>query len=392
LESGFLEQVERFLVVRRILNDSELYNRLSMQVYSDRGLSKNYKYAAGRHLESTEQTAGGDRWYQKYEAARSALSFDSRHQSRKKPLAFAEVMDALDAFYLAGKLRHACEIINARNVLGIDAELRLMDEVRSLSDQHPFKDDSAIKCYRLVYDSLVNPDDETFVETFSGFMKVEGSRFSYSEQRELFQYLKNYCIKKLNTGRTDYTRRLFEIHELNLSDKKLLADEPMSPFEFKNIVTIALRLGETDWVKNFIPSHLEYLSPEHRHNADVYNQANYHYFCKDYKTTFKLLQKVEFTDVFYALDARSILLKSCFEQREEELFAYQASAFRTYLSRNRRVSEYQRTIYRNFIRFASMLLKAEGDTQSIKRIEAEMETVKQIADLRWLREQAATCR
>ena len=109
-------------------------------------------------------------------------------------------------------------------------------------------------------------------------------------------------------------------------------------------------------------------------------------FRSDYRSTLRLLQQVEFSDVFYALDVKSIILKAYFEQGEEELFSYQASAFRTFLSRNRQVSDYQRIIYRNFIKFAAQLMKAEGHPDEIKKITDEMEAVKQVADIRWLRE------
>ncbi|MFM7725647.1 MAG: hypothetical protein ACKO7B_03015, partial [Flavobacteriales bacterium] len=312
VESALLRELEYFLVEQEIKKDEEMFYRMRLKVYNDRNLAKNFRYAATRHNDETEASVNGERWYHKYTAARSLLSFDSRHVSRKKALAFSDVVDSLDTFFVASKLMHACEIINARNVMPVDAELRMMEVVRQFADEPPFSKDPAVCAYRMVYDSLMQPDDESFVDRFADFLQKEGRRFPYAEQREFFQYLKNFCVKKLNTGRTEYTRRLFEIYKLNLADKQLLADEPMSPFEFKNIVTIALRLGEFKWVKAFIPSHLSFLDPEHRANAELYNQANLHYFMKDYKTTFRLLQKVEFNDVFYALDARSILLKSCF--------------------------------------------------------------------------------
>jgi hypothetical protein len=392
LESSLFEVLEAFLIQVYVKNDQTLYGSLKVKLHAERNLPKAFRYAADRLAAHLDSQTGLDRLYSKHDLANVELSFESRHRSRKSPLDFNRVHLSLDTWYCAAKLKHACEAMNARNVLGIEVELKMIQQVRELADSSPYNEEPAVLAYRLVYDSLVNSEDESFTEKMMHFMRHEGQRFPFDEQRELFQYLKNYCIKKLNSGKLEYTRHLFDIYRLNLSNTELLEDEPLSPFEFKNMVTIALRLGELDWVKAFIPSHLNYLQSEQRKNAEIYNLANLHFFMKDYRTTLRLLQQVEFTDVFYALDVRSILLKSYFEQGEEELFNYQASAFKTFLSRNRQVSEYQRTIYRNFIRFAALLMRADGNPDTLSALSAEMEQVKQIADLRWLREKLVDTR
>jgi hypothetical protein len=386
LESGLLRRIENYLVELELRLDPPQRTLLAATAYNRRNLPKAFRYEADQLQKSMEGAVDPDGLLLRYELARLRLQHDSRNQSRKQPLDFNRVVESLDAWYVAAKLKHACEVINARNVLAVDAELRLMEEVRLLAATPPFADEPAVAAYRMVYDSLTNPEHEEIIGHLQQFMREKGWKFPFEEQRELFQYMKNFCIKKLNTGKTEYTQQLFDIYKLTLDNVALLEDEPLSPFEFKNMVTIALRIGEFAWVEKFIPSHLKYLLPEHRVNAETYTMGNYHFFRKDYKSTLRLFQQVEFTDVFYALDVRSILLKIYFEQQDEDLFFYQASSFRTFLSRHKQVSAYQRTIYKNFIRFAALLLKADGETQKLAAIARELEEVKQVADIRWLRE------
>ena len=388
VESNLLEIVESFLIDLFVRQREEWYGLMKVRMYAERDVPKAYYYAAERLSELLHKQSGVSNLYISHELDNVRMNFESSHQSRKLPLDFKRINISADTWYIATKLKHACEAINARNVLGADVELNLIREVRSLAAKAPFSKEPAIFAYTLIYDSLVNPDDETFTEKMMHFIKTDGMVFPKNEQRDFFQYLKNFCIKKLNSGRTEYTRHLFDIYCLNLSMTDLLQDVPLSPFEFKNIVTIALRLNEMKWVEDFIPAYLKYIPAEHRENAEVYNLGNLSFFKKDYRSTLKLLQRVEFSDVFYALDVKSIILKAYFEQGEEELFSYQASAFRTFLSRSRQVSDYQRIIYRNFIKFATQLMKADGHPDEIKKITDEMEGVKQVADIRWLREKA----
>ena len=386
LESTLLDRLEVYLINLELLHDQDTRTLLAATAYHRRNLPKAFRYEADQLQKAVDGIVDADGLLVRYELSRLQLQHNSRNLSRKQPLDFNRVVESLDAWYIASKLKHACEIINARNVLTVDAELRLMDEVRKMADTSPFINEPVVAAYRLVYDSLTQPDQEQVIDELQQFMRERGWKFPFSEQRELFQYMKNYCIKKLNTGKTEYTQKLYSIYKLTLDNEAFLEDEPLSPFEFKNMVTIALRLGEFEWVEKFIPMHLKYLQKEYRLNAETYNLGNYHFFRKDYKATLRLFQQVEFTDVFYALDVRSILLKIYFEQQDDDLFFYQASSFRTFLSRHKQVSAYQRIIYRNFIRFAALILRAEGDPQKLNAIAKEMEEVKQVADIRWLRE------
>jgi hypothetical protein len=159
-----------------------------------------------------------------------------------------------------------------------------------------------------------------------------------------------------------------------------------SQWEFKNIVSISLRLGETEWCRSFIPGFVSHLDPAERDNALAYNTAYFLFSIKEYKKAIRKLQEVELNDVFYQLDARTIILKCYYELDDQESFFYHASAFRLFLLRNRSVSEYQKNIYRNLIRFLSAILRAGVNLGKLQKIAAEIEREKNVADLNWLRQ------
>jgi hypothetical protein len=151
------------------------------------------------------------------------------------------------------------------------------------------------------------------------------------------------------------------------------------------MVVIGIRAGEQDWVLNFIEKYKEDLPALEKENAYVYNLAYYNFSRGDYRQTLTLLQQVEFTDLYYQLDMRAILLKCYFEMDDQEAFFYHIAAFRIFLSRNKLVSDYQRTIYRNMIKYATRLVRASGDLPKMQLLQNEINEVKQIADLNWLR-------
>ncbi len=127
-----------------------------------------------------------------------------------------------------------------------------------------------------------------------------------------------------------------------------------------------------------------FLLSSERENAYTYNLANVYFNSGEYSRSLKLLQQVEFSDVYYQSDSKSILLKTYFELEETESFFYHATAFRTFLKRNKLISDYQRTIYLNLIRNSSQLMRAEGMKKKIGVIRKKVEENRNVADLQWL--------
>jgi hypothetical protein len=312
------------------------------------------------------------------------LEYSANHKKRNTSLPFSETMDELDRFYIAKKLKLAAEVINAQNILSSEHSLRLLNEVKDLAGKDEFSDSPSIQMYLSVLNTLTDPQNEDHFEMFYHQVSLLGNKFSYKEQRGFFHYLKNYCIKKVNTGEVHYLEKLFMIYKLNLSDPHLFKDEALSPWEYKNIVSIGLRLGHDEWVHSFIHEYNRFLEPQHQENAMIYNMANWNFHQKNYHDTLSLFQKVEFTDIYYQLDLRAILLKIYFEMNDEETLFYQASSFRSFLSRNKLVSNYQRKIYRNMISFTVKMQRCGTNLKKLNALLTEIRTKKNTADITWL--------
>ena len=151
------------------------------------------------------------------------------------------------------------------------------------------------------------------------------------------------------------------------------------------MVTVGLRVEEYEWVEAFIERESAVLPEDFRQNAITYNQARLAFARSDFKQALRLLLGVEFTDVYYHLDSKSLLLKTYYELEDYEPLLSLIKAFRVYLRRNRKISTYQLTVYNNLIRFVKQLTRLKlGRNVSIEEIKLNVENTKQIADLSWL--------
>jgi hypothetical protein len=150
---------------------------------------------------------------------------------------------------------------------------------------------------------------------------------------------------------------------------------------------IGLRLRETAFIEDFISGNAALLPPAQRANAVAYNTANLCFHRRDYRQALAQLQQVDLDDVFYRLDARSILLKTYFEMDDIDALFYHATAFRTFLLRNSKISDHQRKLYQNLIRFTLSLVRCGSDRSRLRALRKKVEATPNVADLAWLESQ-----
>ncbi|MBK7856349.1 MAG: hypothetical protein IPJ79_16970 [Bacteroidetes bacterium] len=96
-----------------------------------------------------------------------------------------------------------------------------------------------------------------------------------------------------------------------------------------------------------------------------------------------MLHKVSFTDIYYQLDSRSVLLKTYYETSDLDALQYHITAFRNFLKRNHSVSEYQLSIYSNLVKYTQRLLAAGNSKTKLLKLK-KVALNKSVADVQWL--------
>ena len=385
LLTDLCKHIEYFLTLRTLDNTKILRLSLCAKTLSQRDCEKTYNYVYNT-INTEQKTKNALSHYYLFDSAENHLNYSAKKQSRKIKFDYNSVLTNLETFYLAKKLQLFCEVTNLKNILTGEYELHLLNEIKKLSTKQPFVEIPVIQIYYFILLTLTEPEKEKHLNHLEQLLVKYAALFPPAELNDMYQYVKNYCVKKINQGNADYIRRLFEIYKTMLSNKPLMYHDYLSQFEFKNIVSISLRLNENAWCRSFISKYINYLKPEERKNALAYNSAYLNFMTGDFKNSIRKLSEVEFTDVVYQLDSRVILLKCYYEQDDIETFFYHASAFRIFLLRNRNISDYQRTINRNLIKFLTKIVRAGTRTKKLVQVKKEISAEKNVADLKWLKE------
>ncbi|HXH19820.1 MAG TPA: hypothetical protein VNJ07_12135 [Chitinophagales bacterium] len=358
-----------------------------------------------------------NRFLKEYQLETESDLFFTSKDSRTTDKSIERKTLSLDLFYLTAKLRSCCDMLNRQNIISQKYEIRMLDEVKSfvagnfqLLENYP-----AIPIYYQILLTLQESEREEhyhklveLLERHSKFLprslsKGERStnsspspQIEKSELRTMYDYAQNYCIKKINSGNTNYLKEIFRLYKTLLA-QQLMLDESgsLSQWDYKNIVTVGTRLKEYAWCEKFLHDYKEKLPPPDRENAFMFNLATLYYSQKNYHRALKLLQTVEFTDVYYSLGARSLLLKVYFEANEFEPLYSLFDSFKIYLKRNKLVSEYQYRVHFNLIKMTKRLAniramvgisRQETIARELEKLKKKIEATPEITNLHWLME------
>ncbi|MEM7660326.1 MAG: hypothetical protein AAF399_29745, partial [Bacteroidota bacterium] len=323
-------------------------------------------------------------------------------QIRRPDQALADKMHHLDHWYLLVKLRESCEMLNRQNLLNSPVQIVLTDELVALlrSDDHPYQASKLLQLWSLTFLLLRSapPGSDAHFHRLLKELRKEEAQLHPEESRSLYRYLQNYCIKQINAGRVEFMPELLQLYQHLLATELLLEEGRISHSQYKNISTLALRLGESDWAKTFLETYADLVQEPFRENAYQYGLAYHEYTTGKLGAARKRLQQMNFTDVYYEISARHLMLKTLWEEADWETLRYVSTAFAGFLKRNKEVSPANRHNHLNFLKILKRLIRFQerADTWEADKLAAEnrsistlVQELEPLAQRKWLQEQAS---
>ncbi len=385
--SHLVKLTERFLVIHTVENDAIKHNNELLKLYSKWQLEKHYRSTFKENEQLLEKFPYKDSTFFHNQFLLEEANDQLWSQQLKHDFddSLHKKIDNLDIYYLSAKLRSCCEVINRKTMLAEKYEVKLLDEILAYLEKNPHDDVPCISIYQQILLTLLETEQENHFIKLKNLLSQYSNLFSPFESRNIYTYAVNYTIRKINSGHTHYQKDLFDLY-IELLDKEIIFDDGLlSPWTYKNIVSVALRNGDYDWTAQFIDNYKEHVDESFRQNAYAYNLAYLNFHKKNYSEAMQLLMQVEFSDIYYSFDSKTLLMKIYFELDEIDLLHSHIHAFKIYLRRNRLASEHMKAIYRNLAEFTRRLSRfADFEKEKVQQLKEKVLTTKKVADLNWL--------
>jgi len=272
--------------------------------------------------------------------------------------ALGKAIDNFDTYYISEKYRMVCEMLARKQVTGQEYEFVLLEAFNQhlLNNEAHFKQIPSVWLYYLIYKMMSEGKDTYFFELKTR-LKSDALQFKQAEGRDLYTHALNFCIGQLNFGAISFKREIFDIYQQMLASGFLYIDGELPQWDYTNIVSTGCDLGEGAWVKTFIFEQKEFLPVGVKENTFTYNLAAFHYSEQHFSEAQMLLQKVVFTDVYYNLLSRILLLKIYFETKDWNALDYLLETFRIYLLRNKQIGTARQKSGLNLIKYSKKVLR-----------------------------------
>ena len=338
-------------------------------------------------------------YYHCYTLATEADNFFKLAEERKRDDSLQRKQAFLDLFYLVETLKDACEMAVRSQILKETYHNPLQTPIINAVEQHfsVYNTEPLIAIYFRIYKMISSEDTQYYHNTLSTLSDVNHA-LPAEELKTAYNYLQNYCIQKINRGDASFLAEIFKLYKVQLQQELLLKEGFLSEWQYKNIVTTGIRLGELQWVYQFIQDYHLKLPPESRDNAYRFNLAAYYYAAGELDEVLKLLTQVEYSDLRYNLDAKALLLRTYYDLNEYEALNSLAESFKQYLFRNKLMADNRRKGYQNLFKFTRRAasirnnlayVSAERSIKEIHKLQEEINKVTAIFNRGWLEEKVA---
>ena len=308
----------------------------------------------------------------------------SEQAKRSSPRNLQALTQSLDYYYLAEKLKLSCLQFAHASVYKIEYDYGLLNvALEYLAENPEVLTQSAIAIYYHYYLAISSEQQESF-EHFNALLDEHERNFEPEERWDLYVLAINYGIKQINKGISAYLRLTLNRYQRGLSLGVLTYRGELSRFSFKNILAIALKLEEFEFVEAFIEDYHGYL-------PEVYRQSYLHYAWSklaftqgDYGRALTLLRSVEYDELFMNIDAKIMLMKLFYETQAWDLLDAFLHSFKAFLRRRRVDLSYHYENYKNIISVMNLLTRSNlHDALLRSSLRKRIEGVKVLSERDW---------
>lgn len=389
LFTNFARRIEGFLALEKYYSQPVREQMDILEMMNERQLGRYFEdmYQYVRRTHEQQPQRSGEYYLQTFRMELLHHDYLESKQERSTDKNLLETMAALDTFYLITKLRFCAAMLHYQAFLSLEGEVALIHEVLTHCRDARYDSVPLLLAYYYIVMSLIEPEAEAHFEALRHILFTHITTFDTEVQKDLYAFAINYCINRINYGSGNYLRQILELYQQALAHSIILTRGELSPWDFKNIVTIGLRNKDYKWTEQFIEDYRLKITKAERDNAYTFNRARYYFATQQYDRVLRLLQNVEYSDIFYLLDSKTTLMKTYYELDEYQSLQSLKESFRILLRRKKLISEMNQLNYGNFARYVMKLYRCDvKDKKAMAQLRKEIEATPNMADRGWIME------
>lgn len=386
LNNYMLKQAENFLAHLKLAQEKHTANTFILEELMERKVEKHYRHYINKSREALAHQIpkNSQHYLQQYQLSDLAKRHFLAQKKRKFDPNLQTSVDHLDQFYFLNKLKASCEMLEWQNIVAGNFQFNFTAETITYLEKNKADLPPLIRTYLSVYNLHTKKNGEEIFLELRRQLKAYQPNISKIDKNYLYLFAINYCGSQIkqNNQIQYYANQCLELYLEGVKHKFLYVNGFLSPWTFKNIVKLGLNLKKYDWAAEFIQTYYTQLEKGFQEDALHFNMADLNYRKKAYPQAQQHLMQVQYSDIFYNLGAKTMLIKIYFETEEEEALLSLIAAFTIYLKRNKKIATNIKQTYLNFTSLLYQLLKAKP--LKIPIIQQAIKSTPLLTDRLWL--------
>lgn len=384
LMSDLCKMLEKFIVIQSTLNDTLKSQSILTQHYAQHEDTKLFNDSV-THWEKTLQKniKNSDFYLYLSELEYEKWKFEQL-KSRFSNVEADSIILHSEIAQISKKLAEAVSLAPQAVLISKKINTEYIDFLEKYILKKDYLQYPCISLYYYALKMIFYPQIPEWFEKFKDGLHAAHSFFNSDELRTLYFQAINYCIRKHNSGDKSYSRLLLDYYKSALKNGFLLTHGFLSKNSYRNINTIAIRLGQYDEAIDISESYKSFLRKEEQESAYRYNMANIHYATQKYDEALTALREVDFDDHLSNLTSKLLMLKIYYETHEIRLLDSHLDAMQVYLTR-KKIIGYHKTVFSNIVKFTRKLIHLNPyDSHEKSKLRETIVAEKSVADKDWI--------
>ena len=390
--NDLVERFEKFLISEQLDKNELLKTNLLIEAIKD----ENIEELLDKHLSKSvnifdrEIDRSSSFFLQKYLYDKKLMNLKTDYE-RKENIekytskeTYSKLSLNLSSFYIIERLRYNIDIItlNRQYKTEISTDIH---QILPLINDDILEQNISIKIYITIYEMLTNLSDKSLFYKLKDIAVEHLFSFPQVEQAEIFDALFSYCVMWVNKGDIEFHSEYLDIHDWGIKEEYILIDGKLSPTSFRNYVFTGLRLKEFERVEKYINNNIVLLDEPKQSNALHLSLARLEFYRQNFDEVISQLNLVNYDDIWYNLNARTLLLAAYYELDEVDPLYYQMDAFSSFLRREKSLNQ-RKHRYLNFISYLKRIVNSYGNKSKIQKIKEKLTEDNQVVNKPWLLE------
>ncbi|MEO1259295.1 MAG: hypothetical protein AAFZ15_10890 [Bacteroidota bacterium] len=374
LRRQLVQLVREYLIVLENEQDELLKKKTLVRAFGKRNMYAFFEKGTEALIDDLEQNSFRDSIYYKemLEAKYEYFYHPQTNRYRPNQDYAHDIMKMLDRYFVLFKLRMGSDLKTRERALSYSYQIDLLEPVKNIAGEKFYQENPIFSIYHKFYLLHEKRTDEQNFHELNNEYKTFVNQFRMTDKKLIFYELINYCVGKINLGKSDFNRDAFELFKFGLKNELLIVNGKMTEATYNNIVSTAGILDEFDWAFSFVEEYSVYLEEEIRRSAKMISLGELYFRQRQFDRVIETLWGEQFTHVIYQVKSRILLIMNWFEKYLEdqtnfEVVMSQVDAFEKYILRNKKISKNRKRGYLNFNAMVKKMVKNHFEILNSKK-------------------------